>query len=70
MATDRLNTPGRRTRWLPRLHLPDDAFGSFAETFARYMGTASFILPATALMAPMPWPAPQIELHALGFDAP
>ncbi len=43
MATDRLNTPGRRTRWLPRLHLPDDAFGSFAETFARYMGTASFI---------------------------
>lgn len=42
-TTDRLNTPGRRTTWLPRLRLPEDAFGSFAESFARFMGTASFL---------------------------
>ena len=51
MAADRLNTPGRRTRWLPRLRLPDDAFGSFAETFARYMGTASFLFWMTVFIA-------------------
>lgn len=39
----RLDTPGRRTSWLPRIKLPEDAFGSFAETFARFMGTASFL---------------------------
>ena len=43
-AGDRLNTPGRNRTWLPRMRLPDDAFGSFAETFARFMGTASFIM--------------------------
>ena len=43
-AGDRLNTPGRNRSWLPRMRLPDDAFGSFAETFARFMGTAQFIL--------------------------
>ncbi|MFV0451419.1 MAG: DUF1003 domain-containing protein [Propioniciclava sp.] len=42
-TTDRLNTPGRRTTWLPRVRLPEDAFGAFAESFARFMGTASFL---------------------------
>ena len=41
--SDRLNTPGRRTTWVPRVRLPEDAFGSFAESFARFMGTASFL---------------------------
>ncbi|MDN5571436.1 MAG: DUF1003 domain-containing protein [Propionibacteriaceae bacterium] len=40
---DRLNTPGRRTTWLPRIKLPEDAFGAFAESFARFMGTANFL---------------------------
>lgn len=42
--SDRLNTPGRSRTWLPRYRLPDDAFGSFAESFARFMGTAQFIM--------------------------
>ncbi|MBK8462364.1 MAG: DUF1003 domain-containing protein [Nigerium sp.] len=41
--SDRLNTPGRRTSWFPRFRLREDAFGSFAEGFARFMGTASFL---------------------------
>lgn len=41
---DRLNTPGRSRTWFPRFRLPDDAFGSFAESFARFMGTARFLL--------------------------
>ena len=41
--SDRLNTPGRRTSWFPRVKVREDAFGSFAEAFARFMGTASFL---------------------------
>ncbi|MFP5415353.1 MAG: DUF1003 domain-containing protein [Actinomycetes bacterium] len=41
---ERLNTPGRQRAWLPRLRVPEDAFGSFAEAFARFMGTARFLL--------------------------
>lgn len=41
---DRLDTPGRRSTWLPRLRVDQDTFGSFAENFARWMGTATFIL--------------------------
>ena len=41
---DRLDTPGRRSGWIPRMRLEDDAFGSFAESAARYMGTGQFIL--------------------------
>ena len=41
---DRLNTPGRRKRsLLPRVKLDRDAFGRFAEGFARFMGTARFL---------------------------
>ncbi len=40
----KLNTPGRKRSWLPRVRLGEDAFGAFAETFARFMGTARFLL--------------------------
>jgi uncharacterized membrane protein len=40
----RLNTPGRERAWLPRVKVDADAFGKFAETFARYMGTANFLI--------------------------
>lgn len=40
----RLNTPGRRRSFLPRFRVAPDAFGEFAETFARFMGTARFII--------------------------
>jgi len=40
----RLNTPGRERRWLPRPKWSADTFGDFAEAFARFMGTAGFIM--------------------------
>jgi len=39
----RLNTPGRGRGWLPRVKVDADAFGNFAENFARWMGTAQFL---------------------------
>lgn len=39
----RLDTPGRKTRVLPRPRLDGDTFGNFAEGFARFMGTAQFL---------------------------
>lgn len=42
MPDVRLNTPGRKRQLLPRLE--EDFFGKFAEGFARYMGTAKFLL--------------------------
>ena len=42
---DRLDTPGRRrNEWLPRMRMEDDAFGTFAESAARFMGTGTFII--------------------------
>lgn len=41
---DRLDTPGRRSRLMPRVRLPNDAFGTFAESAARFMGTGTFIV--------------------------
>jgi uncharacterized membrane protein len=40
---DRLNTPGRERRRMPRLRVDGDKFGEFAEAFARFMGTARFL---------------------------
>ena len=40
----RLNTPGRTRSFLPRLKFRPDSFGEFAEGFARFMGTASFLI--------------------------
>ena len=48
---NRLDTPGRRrTEWLPRMRMDQDTFGSFAESFARLMGTASFLFWMTVLI--------------------
>ena len=47
---DRLNTPGRERRWLPRVRVDSEDFGSFAEGFARFMGTASFLAWMTVLI--------------------
>lgn len=42
---DSLSTPGRRqSPLLPRMSVDGDAFGAFAESFARFMGTARFLL--------------------------
>ncbi len=41
---DRLDTPGRRSPWLPRVRVSDDAFGDFAESAARFMGPGRFIV--------------------------
>jgi len=48
---ERLNTPGRRRRsTLPRIKLDRDAFGKFAEGFARFMGTARFLVGMTVVI--------------------
>ncbi len=47
----RLNTPGRRARLvLPRRRWDRDAFGKFAEGFARFMGTARFLIGMTVII--------------------
>ena len=47
----RLNTPGRRRRsTLPTLKVDRDAFGKFAEGFARFMGTARFLVGMTVII--------------------
>lgn len=41
---DRLDQPlAQRRRWWTRPQMDPDAFGEFAETFARFMGTARFL---------------------------
>lgn len=40
----RLNTPGRERSWVPKVKLSRDTFGEFAEQFARFMGTAGFLI--------------------------
>ncbi|GAA1924318.1 DUF1003 domain-containing protein [Nocardioides hwasunensis] len=48
----RLDTPRETRRQLvPRPNVDADAFGVFAESFARYMGTAKFLLWMTAFVA-------------------
>lgn len=76
-ANDRLNTPGRERRWLPRMRMDSEMFGSFAEGFARFMGTARFLIWMTVLivawlgwniLAPQQWkidPFPFIFLTLL-----
>lgn len=66
-----LDTPGRRrSEWISRMRMDTDAIGSFAESFARWMGTAGFLFWMTILIvgwlvfnasmppdsAPDPWP--------------
>ena len=48
---ERLNTPGRRRRSsLPTFKFDRDAFGQFAEGFARFMGTARFLAWMTVII--------------------
>ncbi|MHA6511117.1 DUF1003 domain-containing protein [Tessaracoccus sp. Z1128] len=44
-----LSQPGRRS-WLPKLSVDSDTFGSFAESFARFMGTAKFLVYMTVFV--------------------
>ncbi|WP_084653300.1 DUF1003 domain-containing protein [Nocardioides insulae] len=47
----RLDTPQEvRRRLVKRPSMGEDAFGRFAETFARYMGTAQFLIWMTAVV--------------------
>lgn len=48
---ERLDTPSRRSPWLPRVRVSDDAFGDFAESAARFMGTGRFIVWMTVFIA-------------------
>ena len=41
---------GAEVTWLPRMRMDQDAFGSFAESFARWMGTAQFLIWMTVLI--------------------
>jgi uncharacterized membrane protein len=56
-SQDRLDIPGRRrSEWIPRMRMDQDAFGSFAESFARWMGTATFLIWMTfAIIAWVVW---------------
>ncbi len=40
---ERLNTPRRNRSFMPRIRWNRDAFGDFAEAFARFLGTARFL---------------------------
>ena len=48
---ERLNIPGRRKRsTIPTIKVDRDAFGKFAEAFARFMGTARFLFGMTVVI--------------------
>ena len=48
---ERLNTPGRRRRsTIPTIKVDREAFGKFAEGFARFMGTARFLFGMTVVI--------------------
>jgi len=65
----RLNTPGRRKRSnLPLFRFDRDTFGRFAEGFARFMGTAKFLIGMTAVVIFwVVWNSPAVPEH-LWFD--
>src|SRR5215212_2006888 len=48
---ERLDVPGRRRRsTIPTIKVDRDAFGKFAEAFARFMGTARFLFGMTVVI--------------------
>ncbi len=71
----RLNTPGRRKRsTLPTFKFDRDAFGKFAEGFARFMGTARFLMGMTVVIvlwvvwnSPFGPPRPQFDGYPFIF---
>jgi uncharacterized membrane protein len=69
-AQNRLNQPGRRRRsMVPRVRVGGDTFGQFAETFARFMGTARFLTYMTIFVVVwVAWNAP-IGPERPRFDA-
>jgi uncharacterized membrane protein len=74
-SPERLNTPGRRRRsTLPTLKVDRDAFGKFAEGFARFMGTARFLAGMTVIIVawlvwnvPVGPPRPQFDQYPFIF---
>jgi uncharacterized membrane protein len=70
-SAERLSEPGRHRSWLPRLRLPEDAFGVFAESFARWMGTAQFLLWMTVIVivwvAWNSWAPPDTQIDPFPF---
>lgn len=66
--SDRLDTPrAARRKLVPRPRYNADAFGIFAERFARFMGTAKFILWMTLFVVVwVIWNA--VALFGLGWD--
>jgi uncharacterized membrane protein len=74
-SPERLNTPGRRRRsTLPTLKVDRDAFGKFAEGFARFMGTARFLVGMTLIIilwviwnVPFGPPRPQFDQYPFIF---
>ena len=71
----RLNTPGRQKRsTLPTFKIDRDAFGKFAEGFARFMGTARFLVGMTVTIViwvlwnlPLGPPRPQFDNYPFIF---
>ncbi len=45
-----LSEPGRDGTWVPKMHMDTETFGAFAEAFARFMGTAKFIVYMTVFV--------------------
>src|SRR5215210_445528 len=74
-SLERLNTPGRlRRSTLPTLKVDRDAFGKFAEGFARFMGTARFLVGMTVIIVvwviwnvPFGPPRPQFDQYPFIF---
>jgi uncharacterized membrane protein len=70
---ERLNTPGRRKRsTIPTIKVDRDAFGKFAEAFARFMGTARFLFGMTVvivlwLLWNVPWGPPRPRFDEFPF---
>jgi len=70
---ERLNTPGRRERsTIPTIKVDRDAFGKFAEAFARFMGTARFLFGMTVvivlwLLWNVPWGPPRPRFDEFPF---
>lgn len=44
MPDSDLSKPGRVRRFIPKVQLDSETFGVFAEAFARFMGTAKFLV--------------------------
>jgi uncharacterized membrane protein len=70
---ERLDTPGRRRRsTIPTIKVDRDAFGKFAEAFARFMGTARFLFGMTVvivvwLLWNLPWGPPRPRFDEYPF---